>query len=248
MKTSKFAQYAAEGSKRLLGADEALISSSLSFVAVMDTVTIGHIKWVGGKPVDHRMGLVADGFHAVHRNDLDDLDSKNWETDENGARIDPWQKTALLVLASPAAPHDLHTFSTSTVGGHGAVNDLCEAHAKTTEDLGQYPVVTLASDSYLHKDRKVGRVDVPVFKIVDCVEAGPFNAVVAEARGGAGFIPTSPPALGTSRIGPIAIGSGKASWGGPPWPHDDDGDDDGPLPPDPDDSTIPYPSKGERVG
>ena len=192
-----------------MGPNKDLISPDKRFVAVMDTLTVGYIKWVGGKPVDSRMGLVADGFRPVHRSELDDLDSKNWEVDENGDRIDPWQKTTLIVFVSPTAPHDLFTFTTSTEGGKGAIRDLCEAHARTTEGAGQYPVVTLGSDSYQHKDRTNGRVNVPVFKIVDCVEAGPFNALVAEARGGAGFIPTSPPALVTSNAGPIAITSGE---------------------------------------
>ena len=63
-----------------------------------------------------------------------------------------------------------------------------------------------------------------MFKIVDCVEAAPFNAMVAGARGGAGFIPTgaSPPALETPRRGPITITSGRA----PPIDHDADRDAD----------------------
>lgn len=181
MHTSKFAQYAAEASKRMflgtlvkfakgdwqMGADGASISLGQRFVVIMGTLTIGHIKWVGGKPVDHRMGLVADGFSAAHRNDLDDLDSTTWEIDKDRNRIDPWQKTTLLVLAAPTAPYDLFTFATGTVGGEGAVRDLCEAHARTTEGVGQYPVVTFASDSYPHKNRAYGRVKVPVFKIVE---------------------------------------------------------------------------------
>ena len=51
--------------------------------------------------------------------------------------------------------------------------------------------MTLDTDSYQHKIKAFGRIKVPVFKIVDCVEAAPFNAMVAEARGGAGFIPAS---------------------------------------------------------
>jgi hypothetical protein len=209
---SKFTQYAAEGPKRpflgglikfvkgdwQMGPDKDLISSVRRFVVVMDSLTTGHIKWDDGKPVDSRMGLVADGFSAVHRAELDDFDSKTWEVDKRGDRVDPWQKTDLLVVASETAPYDLFTFSTTSVGGQDAIRDLCEAHGRTTEGVGQYPVVTFGSDSYQHKDPRVGRVDVPVFKVVDSVEAAPFNAIVAEARGGAGFIPTSPPALVTS--------------------------------------------------
>jgi hypothetical protein len=188
MKTSRFAQYAAEGSKRMFlgalvkfvkgewqeGPDRDLISPDQRFVVVMDSVTTGHFKWGGGKVIGSRMGLIADGFHPAHRNDLDDLDSATWEIDEYRNRVDPWQKTTLLVLVSATAPHDLFTFTTGTVGGENAVADLCEAHARATEDAGQYPVVTLDSDFYDHKIKSRGRIYVPIFKIVDCVEAPEF--------------------------------------------------------------------------
>ena len=258
MKTSRFAQYAAEGSKRMfvgtlikctkgewqMGPDRDLISPNTRFVAVMDTATTGYLKWVGGNQVDGRMGLVADGFQPPHRNELDDLDREKWETDDDGARKDPWQKTDLLVLVSPTAPHDLYTFSTSSVGGASALADLCGAHARTTEGVGQYPVVTLDSDSYLHKIKSRGRIYFPVFKIVDSVEAAPFNAMVAEARGGAGFIPATLPAperpgMGIEgepkRVRPI-ITSGRASLMGiePTDPTESveyEGQEDGPPEP-----------------
>ena len=100
-----------------MGLNRDPISSSQRFVAVMDTLTIGYMKWVGGEIVDHKMGLVADRFRAAHRNDLDDLGGENWEASEYGDRIDPWQKTKLLVLVSPTAPHDLFTFSTTHLTG-----------------------------------------------------------------------------------------------------------------------------------
>ena len=245
MKKSRFAQYAADKSNRmfvgtlvkfakgkwLMGPDRDLISPSQRFVAVMDTLTVGHMKWFGGKPIDSKMGLVADGFRPVHRNELDDLDSETWETGEKGDRVDPWQETTLVVFASPAAPNDLLTFTTGTVGGQGAIGALCEAHSLSTEGVGQYPVVTLAADSYPHKIKSRGDIDFPVFKIVDSVEAGPFNAMVAEARGGAGFIPTSPPAL----EGPIAVAIARQAPEPPMPPADDE-----PPSPDPDDPG-PYP-------
>ena len=172
---SKFTQYAAEKSNRMFlgtlvkfvkgeweeGRDRIPISPGKRFVAVMDTVTVGHMKWFGGKVVGSRMGLIADGFHPAHRNELDDLDSATWETDEYGDRKDPWQKTTLLVLASATAPHDLFTFTTGTVGGEDAVAALCGAHGETTEGVGQYPVVMPpASDLLRAQDQRLrGRID-----------------------------------------------------------------------------------------
>jgi hypothetical protein len=160
----------------------------------------------------------------VHRRDLDDYDSKSWKADENGDLVDPWQQTTLLVLVSPAEPHDLFTFSTSTEGGKSALNDLCIAHARTTENLGEYPIVTLKTGSYLHKIKSRGRIEVPVFEVVNRVEADRFNAIVAGARGGAGFIPTTLPASERLEIdGPPAPSAPLVEkYEGP-----DDGSDDG---------------------
>jgi hypothetical protein len=238
MATSKFALFAAETSKRMFlgtllkyvkgewqaGPNRDLIPADMAFVPIMDTLTVGFIKWRDGATVDDRLGLVADGFYPPHRNTLDDLDSTNWEIDDNGVRIDPWQRTTLLVFADANEPRNLYTFSTTSEGGRGAIGALCAAHSQATEGVGQYPVVTLATDSYLHKDKRVGRVKFPVFKPIGAVEAAPFNAIVAGARGGAGFIPTSSPAL--------QIESGDRPWdddGAPPITEVPDGpDDDGP--------------------
>ena len=234
MKGSQFAQYGAEGAKRpflgeplkftksewQIGADKDLVSPDQRFVPIMKTLTAGHLKWGDGKPVDSRMGLVADGFRPLHRSELGDLDSEAWEVDERGDRADPWRRMDLIVLASASAPHALYSLSTSSVGGLGAIRDLCEAHARTTEGVGQYPVVTLDSDYYLHKNKSIGRVHVPVFNIVDCVEAEPFDAIVAGTRGGAGFMPASVAPLAIADdSGPIP--SGLDLWndnGAPPAP------------------------------
>jgi hypothetical protein len=222
--TSKFSKYAADRSQRMFpgellkftkglweqGSKREAVPSAKTFVAIMNTLMEGHIKWVEGRPDDAKMGLVADGFQPQDRNDLGDLDPEDWEIGDDGKRQDPWQPTTLLVFVSAEPPHHVNTFSTSTVGGQGAVAALCEAHARATEDAGQYPVVTLAVDSYEHRVKSYGKVIVPLFKLVGAVEAASFDAIVAGARGGAGFIPKSPL---LERPG-IAVAIGRA----PPTP------------------------------
>lgn len=131
MSVSKFALYAAEGSnckvlgklvkyvkgEWQMGPNKDLISPDKRFVAVMDTLTVGWMKWVDGEQVDGKMGLVADGFRPVRRDELGDLDRKDWKVAKNGDRIDPWQKTTMMVFASATAPHDLYTFTTNSEGG-----------------------------------------------------------------------------------------------------------------------------------
>jgi hypothetical protein len=228
MNKSMFSKYAADRSRRMFpgellkftkgvweqGLNRAPVPSAKTLVAVMNTLTTGHIKWTDGRPSDAAMGLVADGFQPQDRNDLGDLDPEDWEIGEDGGRQDPWQPTTLLVLVSAEAPHTVFTFSTATVGGQGAIAALCEAHGRATEDAGQYPVVTLAVDSYEHRIKSYGKVKTPVFKIIDSAPAAPFDAIVAGERGGAGFLPKSP-SLERSSIA-VAIGRTPPS----PPPHD----------------------------
>jgi hypothetical protein len=221
MGTSKFALYAAETSKRTFvgdllkynkgvwTGDKTPISPDELFVAVMNSLTVGFVKWAGGKVVDDELGLVVDGYRPPHRNELGDLDSKTWEKENDGALKDPWQKATMLVFVRVGPPNEIFTFSTATTGGQSAIADLCEAHGRTTEGVGQYPVVELASDSYQHKVKSYGTVYVPVFRIVDSVDAAPFDALVAEERGGAAFMPAN---------GSASIQIGSSAFGGPPLP------------------------------
>ncbi len=254
MKKSRFSQYASSVSHRSLLGELAKFTKGewlikgvpvppdKAFVAVMNTLTTGHIKWADGRPSDAAMGLVADGFQPKDRNDLDDLDPEDWEIGEDGKPQDPWQPTTLLVLVSAEPPPDVVTFSTGTVGGQGAIAALCEAHGRATEDAGQYPVVTLAADSYDHRIRSYGKVKVPVFKLAGAVEAGPFDAIVAAERGGAGFLPKSPLLERSSIAG--AIGRTPPSppfEGSSPPPRDIyDGPTDGGTEGDDTDDRIPY--------
>jgi hypothetical protein len=175
----------------------------------MNALTVGVVKWGGGKVTDSEMGLVVDGYRPPHRNDLDDNDSTTWEKEDDGALKDPWQKATMLPFVRVDPPNEVFTFSTATVGGEGAIAVLCEAHGRTTEGVGQYPVVQFQSDSYLHKVKSYGKVFVPIFKIVDSVDAASFDAIIAQERGGAAFLPAN---------GSASIQIGSSVFGGPPAP------------------------------
>ena len=74
-----------------------------------------------------------------------------------------------------------YTFATSSNGGRTAIDDLLMDVSGYAP--GIYPVVELQSSSYLHSKREIGRVKVPVFKIVGKVESAPFDRVIAQALG-----------------------------------------------------------------
>ena len=140
MRTSKFALYAAETSKRTFVGDllkynkgvwtggKTPVPPDELFVAIMNALTVGFVKWGGGQVTDSEMGLVVDGYRPPHRNDLDDNDSTTWEKEDDGALKDPWQKATMLPFVRVDPPNEVFTFSTATVGGEGAIAVLCEAH------------------------------------------------------------------------------------------------------------------------
>ena len=60
-------------------------------IAHADQISLGWQKWEDGKPVDRRIGLVADKFVPPQRSELGDTDDRQWELQDDGSRRDPWQ-------------------------------------------------------------------------------------------------------------------------------------------------------------
>ena len=83
MKTSKYAHLLTEASRRMfigglvkhvkgewqMGSAKDLIPPDQRFIAVMATLTVGYLKWGGGKPIDRQMGLSLMGSAPPQRND-----------------------------------------------------------------------------------------------------------------------------------------------------------------------------------
>lgn len=149
-------------------------------VAIMNTLTIGWVKWMGGKPVDYRMGLVIDGFTPPRRADLDDYEGDNWEKDGDGDPRDPWQFVNTVVFTEPAT-RAMYTFSAPSRGAIGAIGELCKAHAKAP--AASYPLISLESGSYQHPDRTIGRVKFPIFRVLEFVAAAPYDDTLTRSRG-----------------------------------------------------------------
>ncbi len=164
----------------LIGKDGDPLPAGTKFVAVMNLLSNGWQCWQNNEPVDTLMGLYADGFMPARRRELGDTDKSLWELGANKEPRDP----SCFTNALPFVSLDLkqvYTFTTSSSGGRTAVDDLCMDYGGTTP--GKYPVVSLESSSYMHSKREIGRVKVPVFRIVDRVEAAPYDRAVAQASG-----------------------------------------------------------------
>jgi hypothetical protein len=149
------------------GTADDLVPIGTRLAAVMDSLTIGWIKWQGNRPAEQRMGAIAEGFQPAARKELGDTDQDEWETDGEGAPRDPWQFSNYLIMVGQGTDK-LYTFTTSSRGGLGAIGELSKAYGKAMRQRpNEYPVVELDVGSYQHSIRSYGRIKFPIFRIVD---------------------------------------------------------------------------------
>jgi hypothetical protein len=118
-------------------------------------------RWEDGKPVETRMRQ--SGRRLPDRDELGYDDESKWEEGPGGEPQDPWRNTRLVYLVDPQNAEAL-TFSTSSWGGRGAVNDLGDQITRMrTVHVDAVPIVELRS---AEMPTKYGRKSKPVFKIV----------------------------------------------------------------------------------
>jgi len=151
----------------LAGQEDEEVPVGTQFVANMDEMLAGWIRWENNKPTDHVMGKVSDGYQPPRRNELGDTDKDQWEVDAQGQQRDPWQFSNYLLMKGAGADDGLYTFTTSSRGGLNALGDLCKVYGKAmAQRADEYPVVALGVNAYDHPNRSFGRIKVPTFQIV----------------------------------------------------------------------------------
>lgn len=151
------------------------------FIAHMDQLLVGWIRWENSKPTDQLMGAVVKGFQAAKRSTLGDDDQSQWEVDNNGKARDPWQYSNYIVLEDPDSAGSLYTFATSSRGGINAIGDLSLSYGKIMRTKGnEWPIIAIGVDSYVHSDRSYGRIKVPTFKIVGWAAKSAGDATAGE--------------------------------------------------------------------
>jgi hypothetical protein len=159
-----------------VGKEEDEIEIGTKMVAIIPSMLHGWIKWEGGHPVAHEMGVVVEGFRLPKREDLGDPEENGgWEKDDHGVARDPWQRNALLVMVDE--DDNIYTFSTGSKGGLSALGELVAAyckHARTHPT--QLPLIEPQSSSYKHTD--YGKVHTPVFKVIGWKEQAKFMALL----------------------------------------------------------------------
>ena len=152
------------------------------FRAKMKNLMVGWVCWQANAPIDHRMGLVVEGFQAARRPALGDLNKDSWERDSEGEPRDPWQFTNHLPM-DRVDDSKAFTFVTSSKGGLGCIGELCKEYGKhVRQHPDEDPVIEIDVGSYLHRDRSRGRVKYPIFKVVGWIKENGSNGAPAEAK------------------------------------------------------------------
>jgi hypothetical protein len=130
----------------------------------------------GSNDRSHRTSLCSRG----RRNDLGDLDRASWERSDEGEPRDPWQFSNYLIMRR-VKDGEIFTFTTSSKGGLGCIGELSKAYGKAMrQQPDKYPVIELDVGSYQHRDRSLGRIKYPVFKIVDWTAKDGGNTPASE--------------------------------------------------------------------
>ena len=123
------------------------------------------IKFIDNKMVERKIYVVARGHDPADRNDLDELDKA-------GIQNDPW------VLQYQVPLEDLTTgelviFTTSTVGGHIGVANLCDAYSNRAMRHSCYGQPLIELSTTMMPTRHYGRVPRPEFRITGWNDVDP---------------------------------------------------------------------------
>lgn len=167
----------------LMGEDNEEVEEGTQFVANMDELCVGWIRWADSKPTDHVMGKVSEGYQPPRRNELGDDDKAKWEIDEQGRERDPWQFSNYLILKTPGEQGEdaMFTFTTSSRGGLNAIGELCKTYGKAMRQKpDEFPIISLGVDSYQHSNKAYGRIKFPVFKVIGWTAKSEFAEALSD--------------------------------------------------------------------
>ncbi|MEY9493727.1 hypothetical protein [Bradyrhizobium elkanii] len=193
----------------LAGQDDVEVPIGTKFVANMDELMVGWIRWEDNRPTDHVMGHVSANYQPPRRNELGDTDKAMWEVDSQGKERDPWQFSNYLLFKG-VKDEELYTFASSSKGGLNALGDLCKAYGKVmAQHPDDWPVIELGGGHYDHKE--FGRTKVPVLKITGWSPKADFGEIDAAGDDGG---PDHDPETGEVKEAAPAPATAKAAAAG----------------------------------
>lgn len=155
------------------------IPDGTEFVAHIDQLVRGWVRFEDGKVIDRNIVKIADDFKMPKREELGDTGPKKWtEKDADGKRRDPWSEQWFLPLISVASG-DFFTFISGSRGGIGAIRELCNKYGHQRRE-GLLPIIALKVRSYKHK--QYGRIETPDFAVVGWDDAGAAPPLTAKEK------------------------------------------------------------------
>jgi hypothetical protein len=144
-------------------------------------VQAGWVKFVGGQPVDQKIGLP-----MVERWELDDNDPNEWPLGFDSQPQDPWSNQRYIYLLDPKTATD-YTFITSSWGGRKAWEQLCRQVANMRAGHPGAIAVIKPEIGY-NQSQRYGQIPSPKFTIVGWAgTGGPSIATVTPAQEEFGF-------------------------------------------------------------
>jgi len=145
------------------------------FVANMDELKIGWIRWENERPAEERMHRLIERPRVPHREELGYNERSQWEAGANGPK-DPWQLTNVLPMVRAEDGTECK-FTTSSRGGINAVAKLSGAYSRVrSQHPHEWPIISLEVGSYQHPD--YGKIKFPVFRITGWYPKGGESAPV----------------------------------------------------------------------
>jgi hypothetical protein len=146
--------------------DTETIPDGTKVIAHVDEVELGWLKWQDGRPVERRVGRIADRFVPPPRPALGDTDENLWELQPDGSRRDCWQFQMMLPVTC-LDNNERYDFTTSSRGGLACITRLVRDYGRRVRDekVPSRPVVTLKSSFYKHP--KYGKIFEPKMPIVN---------------------------------------------------------------------------------
>jgi hypothetical protein len=154
--------------------DVEVVEEGTTLTLACDLVMKGFIRWADNKPAEQRIIRIASGDKLYRREELGHTDQSQWEVDgKTGKSRDPWQPVMYLPAMDESG--ELMTFTSGSKGGMDLINKTLRRYAMHVKRLpADYPLVRLASNSYQHSDRTIGRVHVPDFQPAGYVDRAEF--------------------------------------------------------------------------
>jgi len=171
------------------------VRAGTEFIAHASQLTLGWVKFVGNKVVERKMGRAADRFAPPERNELGDMDKSEWEY-RDGEAQDPWSFQHLLPLENPETG-EVYIFTTSSIGGRIAAEQVVQAYAKRLKHTGSrsLPIVQITVSQMSTKN-----VARPHFEIVGWEDAPAVSAMRTVSKSNDSPHMKEPPPLSDAEI------------------------------------------------